>query len=581
MPAGRRYWWGSGNTNNITLGSRTLQINATFADNSYLATYTVASSDSVVLGDLGYDITNESSIADTAGNPLATIAPATISNYLIDSTVPTVSSAVLPSGTTLTITFSEKVWGVVDADNFTITGGGAPTVNSVTGLATSPGTADTSFDLALSATPTDTITLAYAQDSEATKRVRDITGNVLAAFSSQSVTNAAVLVSAISGGYLNAAESASSLTISGTSAGVGTGTTVTVTLDDSDADNTADITKTGTTNSSGAWSVTLTVADIATLEEGTVTVTGSATGTGSGTQSFVYDTRVPTISIAVVEGDGYVNSTEDDGGITISGTTVGADSGSDVDIAVSRGIQTASIADVAVSSNAWTTPLSLLNLTTLGEGIISITATVDDAAGNTSTATASFVYDATAPTTTVTGTPAGSSNVVALDTLVSGATVTHYKHKVVAGSSCTTGGYGSEVAVGTRITDSISSLSDGAVVLCVIGRDVAGNWQSESSATSASWTKDTTPPTNSAGAMTVNDANSTLTVNTKKALTITGTTDTTATVAGDYVALLSGTRKLVQSSVFADDSGRCSGMEHSDQCRHSWQRNPLLDSGLL
>ena len=28
VPAGRRYWWGSGNTNNITLGSRTLQINA-------------------------------------------------------------------------------------------------------------------------------------------------------------------------------------------------------------------------------------------------------------------------------------------------------------------------------------------------------------------------------------------------------------------------------------------------------------------------------------------------------------------------------------------------------------------------
>ena len=60
---------------------------------------------------------------------------------------------------------------------------------------------------------------------------------------------------------------------------------------------------------------------------------------------------------------------------------------------------------------------------------------------------------------------------------VAGTGVTHYKHKVVAGTTCSATGYGSETAVATKITDSISSLADGSIILCVLGRDAAGNWQ--------------------------------------------------------------------------------------------------------
>ena len=107
----------------------------------------------------------------------------------------------------------------------------------------------------------------------------------------------------------------------------------------------------------------------------------------------------------------------------------------------------------------------------------------------------SFTIDATAPTATVSGQPSGTNNTTTLDVTVAGTGVTHYKHKVITGTTCTTGGYGSETAVATKITDSISSLADGSISLCVIGKDSAGNWQAEGSATRAGWTKDATAPT--------------------------------------------------------------------------------------
>ena len=57
--------------------------------------------------------------------------------------------------------------------------------------------------------------------------------------------------------------------------------------------------------------------------------------------------------------------------------------------------------------------------------------------------------------------------------------------------------YGAETAVATNITDDISSLADGSVTLCAVGRDTAGNWQS--TATTTTWTKDTAVPTISSG----------------------------------------------------------------------------------
>ena len=85
-----------------------------------------------------------------------------------------------------------------------------------------------------------------------------------------------------------------------------------------------------------------------------------------------------------------------------------------------------------------------------------------------------------------------------LDVTIAGTDVTEYKYKLreTATTACSNSiGYSSAIAVATKITDSLSGLSEGATELCVIGRDGAGNWQTETSATTASWTKDTWAPT--------------------------------------------------------------------------------------
>ena len=328
--------------------------------------------------------------------------------------------------------------------------------------------------------------------------------------------------------------------------------------------------------------------------------------------SFTTDAGAPTLTISPVSG-GYVNAAEDDSGVTVSGTTTDADSGSDVDLTFTNGSNTVTKNNITVSSNTWSTTLTTANLTTLTTGTISISGTVDDTAGNTSTATQSFVYDTavptvtnpsittsnsnasyakqgdtititfdfseeidesntaikyqvgsgaertftyitgtvtsgkckettdstdiytckytiasgdtglfkakvsafkdiagnsgtaqtynatgitvdtTAPVVTISGQPVGTNDAGTLAVTVAGAGVTHYRHKVIAGTGCTSGGYGSEIVVATAITDTISTLADGSITLCVVGKDSAGNWQT--SATSATWIKDTTAPT--------------------------------------------------------------------------------------
>jgi hypothetical protein len=99
----------------------------------------------------------------------------------------------------------------------------------------------------------------------------------------------------------------------------------------------------------------------------------------------------------------------------------------------------------------------------------------------------SWTIDKTAPTVTLTNTPANLTNQTATNITVGGTEVTYYKYKLDSGS------YSSETAVTTPIT--LTGLSEGAHTLSVIGRDVAGNWQAEGSATSYSWTIDTTVPT--------------------------------------------------------------------------------------
>ena len=282
----------------VNLTNRVLELRGTYeleGLRSFAGVYTVASGDTVAQGDLKYDITNESLVTDEAGNAIAAVAATAIANTAIDTTAPTISSAVSNGAGKVVITLSENVWASTapTAADFSITGGGAPTITSVTGVAGTIATADDAFVLNLSTALSGAATVSYTQNSG--RLVKDTAGNDLASASSVSITTGSLTVSPISGGYVNDTEDESAVTVSGTSSNIADGITVTVDLDGSGTD----VSKTATI-ASNAWSTTITSAQMKALASDGDTVTVTATTDHfTGTGSFVYDTSAPTITTTV------------------------------------------------------------------------------------------------------------------------------------------------------------------------------------------------------------------------------------------------------------------------------------------
>ena len=209
-------------------------------------------------------------------------------------------------------------------------------------------------------------------------------------------------------------------------------------------------------------------------------------GTAKSASFTVTTTPTGTITIGQVAGDDVVNGTEDDSDIVVSGSSTGLITGTTVTVDLDgNGVDVSGKTGTTDTSGVWSVTVTSAEMIGLGEGSVTITAMAPGAATD---GTRTVTYDATAPTAMMSGMPSGTADTVMLDVTVGGADVTHYRHKVAEGTACTTGEYGSETAVATNITDDISALADGPVVLCVLGRDSAGNYQM--TATEASWTKD-------------------------------------------------------------------------------------------
>ena len=249
-----------------------------------------------------------------------------------------------------------------------------------------------------------------------------------------------------------------------------------------------------TANESGAW----TYAPSSNLTAGTYTITAKATdlasnqGPASATMTLIIDNQAPAApAIASVAGNTSVASMIYTNVVApqITGT---AESNAAVMIfnnSAFFGTTTTSAA------GAW----SYTSTVNLSAGAYSLTAKAKDAALNEGAFgnAVAITVDTTPPVAAISGFPTGTSNTTVLQITVAGTDVTAYKTKSVSGpaSLCAaTSDYGSETAVATRIASNISTLADGSVTVCVIGRDAAGNWQTEATAASATWTKDTTPP---------------------------------------------------------------------------------------
>ncbi|MEP8670857.1 Ig-like domain-containing protein [Enterobacter hormaechei] len=239
---------------------------------------------------------------------------------------------------------------------------------------------------------------------------------------------------------LNAVEKGQDLSVSGTSANLAEGTLVTVTLNGKNY--------TATTAADGTWSLTVPAADLAGLGQASYTLSATATnGVGNSVSSsanLLVDTALPTVTINTVAGDNVINAAEVAAGQTLSGTVANAEAGNTVTVTIGGHSYTATVQN----NLSWSVNVPSDVLTALGNGSLSVTATVTNGHGNTGTGEREIAIDANLPGLRV--------NTVAGDDVVN--TIEHAQNLIVSGSS-------DGLAPGTALTVTVNGKDYAATVL--------------------------------------------------------------------------------------------------------------------
>ncbi|EQC1423402.1 Ig-like domain-containing protein [Enterobacter hormaechei] len=239
---------------------------------------------------------------------------------------------------------------------------------------------------------------------------------------------------------LNAVEKGQDLSVSGTSANLAEGTQVTVTLNGKNY--------TATTAADGTWSLTVPAADLAGLGQASYTLNATATnGVGnsvSNSANLLVDTALPTVTINTVAGDNVINAAEVAAGQTLSGTVANAEAGNTVTVAIGGHSYTATVQN----NLSWSVNVPSDVLTALGNGSLSVTATVNNGHGNTGTGEREIAIDANLPGLRV--------DTVAGDDVVN--TIEHAQNLIVSGTS-------DGLAPGTALTVTVNGKDYAATVL--------------------------------------------------------------------------------------------------------------------
>lgn len=226
--------------------------------------------------------------------------------------------------------------------------------------------------------------------------ITDSAGNSSTQTHNVQVNTAAVSlsVSTISGdNIINAAEAGSALTLSGTGTNFATGTVVTVLLNGKGYS--------ATIQSNGSWSVNVPAADVAALSDGTsYTVSASAQdsagNSATASRSVAVDLTAPVISINTVSTDDRLNAAEQQQPLTLNGST-SAEVGQTVTVSFGGKTYTATVA----ANGTWALNVPAADLAALGQGAQTITASVNDRAGNPGQITHALTVDTVAPTVTI------------------------------------------------------------------------------------------------------------------------------------------------------------------------------------
>ncbi|MGI3210089.1 Ig-like domain-containing protein [Roseovarius tibetensis] len=415
----------------------------------------------------------EATVEDAAGNPAATPATATFDT---DFSAPTITLDPVSddneiglidvqgdleiTGTTsaevgqeVTVTFDgQQYTGLVNSNG--LPGGlsaWSVTVpqSAVEAVQTGAG-ANGLAQVAVSATVSDAAGNPVAQPATAT---------VDADFNGPSIT-----IGTIAGDdVINADESTSDVTISGTTNNVEAGQDVAVTVG-------GVALAAVQTQPDGTWQATLPQADAAGLGDGASVTVEANVDDASGisappaSTTLAADFTAPDVSIATpIAGDDVLNIAERDAGFDITGTATGAKDGQQVIVTLTGAAATTPVtATGTVQGEAWTvsfTPSQAQSLA--GWPSVNVEATVADAAGNEGQATESFATDFDAPTITVTD----LAGLVAGDELTAGDLVDGQGDPLTSLAV-----NGTSDAIGQDVTVTIGTLSNTATV------DGNGGW---------------------------------------------------------------------------------------------------------
>ncbi|VAM37175.1 Ig-like domain-containing protein [Enterobacter hormaechei] len=379
-------------------------------------------------------VTVTASVSDKAGNP------ASVDHTLmVDVTVPAVTIHTVAGDDVINVAehkqaqiISGSATGAAAGDKVTVTIGGQTyttvldaagnwsvgvPANVISGL--SDGTV----------TVTASVTDAAGNTGSGTHNVTVDTGLPSVSFNAISDDN-----------VLNAVEKGQDLSVSGTSANLAEGTVVTVTLNGKNY--------TATTAADGTWSLTVPAADLAGLGQASYTLNATATnGVGnsvSNTANLLVDTALPTVTINTVAGDNVINAAEVAAGQTLSGTVANAEAGNTVTVTIGGLSYTATVQN----NLSWSVNVPSDVLTALGNGSLSVTATVTNGHGNTGTGEREIAIDANLPGLRV--------NTVAGDDVIN--TIEHAQNLIVSGSS-------DGLAPGTALTVTVNGKDYAATVL--------------------------------------------------------------------------------------------------------------------
>ena len=372
----------AGQTLTVTLNGTTYQTTVQ-ADGSW--SLTLPASALTTLANNGYTLT--ATVSDLAGNPGSASKGVTV-----DTTAPVISFNTVAGDDVINNVehtqaqiISGTATGAVAGDRLVVTIAGQQYVTSTD--------ASGNWSVGVSAS-----VISGLADGTVTisATITDSAGNSSTQTHNVQVNTAAVSlsVSTISGDNLiNAAEAGSALTLSGTGTNFATGTVVTVLLNGKGYS--------ATIQSNGSWSVNVPAADVAALADGTsYTVSASAQdsagNSATASRSVAVDLTAPVISINTVSTDDRLNAAEQQQPLTLNGST-SAEVGQTVTVTFGGKTYTATVA----ANGTWALNVPAADLATLGQGAQTITASVNDRAGNPGQTTHALTVDTVAPTITI------------------------------------------------------------------------------------------------------------------------------------------------------------------------------------